>query len=111
MAAQEEAQEMAAAEALAREAAEKARRKATVNELVAFARNELENPSDVSYSLALLLAKQAVLTMMESGEPASPGAEDVLRQAIDAAPISNIGLSEVILDQLRFAAWSPDGLR
>jgi len=109
VAAQDEAQQMAAAEALAREAADKARRNATANELVASTKNELENPSDVSYGLALLLAKQAVLTTMKDGDPVTPGAEEVLRQAIASAPIQPISF-EGHSERLNFASWSPDGL-
>ncbi|MCJ7536294.1 MAG: protein kinase, partial [Anaerolineales bacterium] len=109
VAAQEEAQEMAAAEAIAREAADKARRNATANELVAFAKNELDNPSDVSYSLALLLAKEAALITLLAGEPVIPGAEDLLRQSIVLAPIQNIKF-EGHASSVNFATYSPDGM-
>ena len=109
VAAQDEAQEMAAAEAIARKAADKARRNATANELVAFAKNELDNPSDVSYSLALLLAKEAALTTLLAGEPVTPGAEDLLRQSIVLAPIQNIKF-EGHARTVNFATYSPDGM-
>ena len=84
------AKERMGAYAAARQEAEEARRISTANELVAFAKSELDDPNDVSYSLALLLAQEAVMTTMSAGEPATPGAEDALRQAIAAAPIQSI---------------------
>jgi WD40 repeat protein len=109
VAAQLEAKNMAAAEVQARKEAEKARRFSTANELVAFAKNELENPSDVSYSLALLLAKEAVMTTLLVGESVTPGAEEVLRQVIDVAPIQRI-IFEGHTGSVNFASWSPDGM-
>ena len=109
VAAQDEAQLLAAAEAQARQEAERARRISTANELVAFTKNELENPSDVSYSLALLLAKEAAMTTMKAGEDISPGAEEVLRQAITSAPIQRI-FFEGHTGSVNYASWSPDGM-
>ena len=109
VAAQGESLEMGVALALARIAADKALRISIANELVAFTKNEIDNPSDVSYSLALLLARQAVMTSLEDGDPVTPGAEDVLRQAIHAAPIQIIAFKGHTRP-VRFASWSPDGL-
>jgi WD40 repeat protein/serine/threonine protein kinase/class 3 adenylate cyclase len=101
VAAQDKAQASALAEAAAR-------RLATSRELVRFAEAELQNPTDPSFSLALLLARESVLTTWRSDQSVLPEAERVLRETVNAVPILDQqlpGSSRRVL----FAAWSPDG--
>ena len=110
VAAQQQALTAAEAEQAARQAAEQAQRLAASGELVAFTQRELDQPSDPSYSLALLLARESVLVTWLFDRAVSPEAENALRQAIDLAPV----LVEALqghAGSVRFAAWSPDGLR
>jgi WD40 repeat protein/serine/threonine protein kinase len=81
---------------------------ATSRELVRFAEAELEDPTDLSFSLGLLLAREAVLTTWRADQTVLGEAERVLRNAINATPI----LSQEMpghTGPVRFAAWSPDG--
>jgi WD40 repeat protein/serine/threonine protein kinase/DNA-binding SARP family transcriptional activator len=99
----DDAQQAALAEAAAR-------RDATARELVGFAKAELQNPTDPTFNLELLLARQSVLTTWQADQTHLPEAELALRDAINAAPI----LDKKLLghtSRVNFAAWSPDGER
>ena len=103
-------QDIAAAEATAREAAEGASRLATARELAAFALTEIEQPSDPSFSLALLLAREAVSTTWQTDHYVAPTAETALRNAIGAAPSLLVMLTGHTKPVYQ-AVWSPDGKR
>ena len=62
-------------------------------ELVAFALAEMEHPSDVSHSLGLLLAREAVLMTLKTEGFVTGSAEAVLRHAINVAPVLQLTLS------------------
>ncbi len=85
-----------------------ARREASSRELVRFADAELQNPTDPTFSLELLLARQAVLTTWQADQTVLDEAERALRNAINLAPILNQELSGHT-GRAHFAAWSPDG--
>jgi WD40 repeat protein len=101
------AEEAAAAEALARQEAEKTSRLSRSRELVAFTLTELDQPSDVSRSLALLLAREAVLTTLTVDDYVVGPAEAVLRRAIKESPVLYMALYEHTA-AVNSAAWSPD---
>ena len=103
------AEQSAAAEALARLEAEKTSRLATSRELVTAALVEIEQPSDVSRSLGLLLAREAVLTTLKTDGYVTGPAEAALRQAINAAPVLRMALVGHT-GPVNAASWSPDGL-
>jgi WD40 repeat protein/DNA-binding SARP family transcriptional activator len=85
-----------------------ARREATSRELVRFAETELQDPTDLSFSLALLLAREAVLTTWRADGTVLLEAERVLREAINKTPILVRALTGHSM-RVMFAAWSPDG--
>jgi WD40 repeat protein len=103
-----EADESAAAESIARQEAENNLRLAKSRELVAFALTELEQPSDVSRSLGLLLAREAVLTTLKTDGYVTGSAEAALRQTIDAAPVLRLALKGHT-GGVNSASWSPNG--
>ena len=109
-AAQGQAQSEAATAVAAKSEAQAASRLSTSRELVRFAEAEMQDPTDPSFSLALLLARQAVLTTWEPDGFALDEAERALRSTINTAPI----LDHVLPGPIRrayFAAWSPDGMQ
>ncbi|MFN2198499.1 MAG: eIF2A-related protein, partial [Anaerolineales bacterium] len=83
-------------------------RDANSRELVRFAEAELQNPTDLTYSLELLLASQAVRTTWEEDLPVLGEAELALRNAINSAPILDYELAGHT-DRALYADWSPDG--
>ena len=103
-----QAEAAAAEEALARQEAEKESRKAKSRELVAFTLSELDQPTDVSRSLGLLLAREAILTTLKTDGYVIGPAEAVLRQAINTTPVLRMALKGHS-GPVNSAAWSPFG--
>jgi hypothetical protein len=66
--------------------AERQERRARAGEWVAHAQSELANPLDDSGSLALILAREAVLTTWMADRSVTVNADGALRTAVDAAP-------------------------
>jgi WD40 repeat protein len=83
-------------------------RDANSRELVRYAQAELQNPIDLTYSLELLIARQAVLTTWLVDQTVLPDAERALRNAIDSAPILDQDLAGHT-GRVLYADWSPDG--
>jgi WD40 repeat protein/serine/threonine protein kinase len=108
VAAQEQLQILVRAEAEARLIAERATNLSISRELVTAAQVELLQATDPSRSLALLLASQAVLATWTRDGYVTPEAENILRAAIDQAPILLKRL-EGHSDEVTIAKWSPDG--
>jgi len=95
-------------EQMSRLEAEKASRLATSRELVTAALVEIEQPSDVSHSLGLLLAREAVLTTLKTDGYVTGPAEAALRRVINAAPVQRLALIGHN-EGVNSASWSPDG--
>ncbi len=90
--------------------AERNGRLAVARELATFALSELSRQEDSSGSLALLLAREAVLATWRSEGRAEPAAQDVLQRAVDQAPPYRMTLPRARhSDSVRSAAFSPDG--
>jgi WD40 repeat protein len=83
---------------------------ANARALTAFALYETGQRDDPSGSLALLLAREAVLFFLDNDLPLDPEADAALRKAVDAAPPWHTTLSERDhAASVLAATFSPDG--
>ncbi|MBX2998647.1 MAG: PD40 domain-containing protein [Caldilineaceae bacterium] len=104
------AEDAAQAAGLARATAEAARQAARAGELAGQALAELDLASDPSGSLALLLAREAVLTTWRTEGTATDAASLVLNLAVKNAPRwYRIAPDHPSANRINALAWSPDG--
>lgn len=95
----------------AQAAAESQARRAQAGELAVHAQVELANKTDTSGSLALILAREAVLTTWAIDTIVTISADAALRAAVDAAPPYRMTLPrQHHIGRIRSVAYSPDGL-
>ncbi|MCP4525239.1 MAG: tetratricopeptide repeat protein [Aestuariibacter sp.] len=109
-----EAQQAALDEAAARqqadterEKAEKSERQDRAREFTTLALFELEQPTEPTGDLAILLAREAISTTLSKGEGILPEADVVLRRALANTPY-RVALRGHT-DRINAATWSPDG--
>jgi len=84
-------------------------RVAVARELATFALNEVARREDPSGSLALILARTAVLTTLTPDGIAVVEAQDALQQAIDASPPWKMTLPRLHTGRVVCVALSPNG--
>jgi roadblock/LC7 domain-containing protein len=85
-------------------------RQAKARELAAHTLSELDRRSDPSGSLALLLAREALMTTRAGDEPAATVVQDALQAAADTATSFRLKLPPRRHDEpVNAAAFSPDG--
>ncbi len=89
-------------------ATQKALRMARARELAAHAMTELEHLTDSSGSLALMLAREAVLRARADGDPPPVVAQDALQRTADTATTFRLRLAGHAA-RVMSAAFSPDG--
>jgi WD40 repeat protein len=92
----------------AQRATARAARRAQASQLAMQAQMVLANGEDPSGSLALLLARQAILTTLTEDGYFTPEADAALRQMVDTVPVRRVTFSGHA-DTVNDAAFSPDG--